>query len=197
MAAKHTVEHFIPDGGTQLCLVASSLREGIPCHIGSYREGGFNVIVEIVFGDQVRWLARIPLPDGCYQPEEITLSYAATLDDLTGQNILVDAQFNFTGIIDFPGTVIPLPSMCVFPWFFRDNTAGLLPDRDRFLDVFLKRDAPDTSSALAAKALREKLMQGAIERQDFELGLMRSFGSLVLGRLHKYVYGEDASPLSA
>ena len=40
---------------------------------------GYNVIVEIVFEDQVYWLARIPLLESCCQPEEITLSYAATL----------------------------------------------------------------------------------------------------------------------
>lgn len=32
-----------------------------------------------MFEDQVLWLARIPLPNNCHQPEEITLSYAATL----------------------------------------------------------------------------------------------------------------------
>lgn len=32
-----------------------------------------------MFEDQVLWLARIPLLRHCHQPEEITLSYAATL----------------------------------------------------------------------------------------------------------------------
>ncbi|KAI9814083.1 MAG: hypothetical protein M1826_002328 [Phylliscum demangeonii] len=72
-------------------------------------------------------------------------------NDLTGQNILVDDQFNITGGIDFPGTVVPLPSMCFLPWIFRDNTTGLLAVPELYLDVFLHRDALDMSSALAAK----------------------------------------------
>ncbi|KAI9824658.1 MAG: hypothetical protein M1826_007297 [Phylliscum demangeonii] len=53
MPEKNTAEHFIPDG--------------------------FNLVFEIIFEDQVRWLARTPLLENCHQPEEITLSYAATL----------------------------------------------------------------------------------------------------------------------
>jgi hypothetical protein len=45
----------------------------------SLNQSGFNVVFEVVFEDQVCWLARIPLQENCYQPEEITLSYAATL----------------------------------------------------------------------------------------------------------------------
>lgn len=40
---------------------------------------GFNVIYELIFLDSVVWIARIPLPYNCYQPEEISVSYAATL----------------------------------------------------------------------------------------------------------------------
>lgn len=40
---------------------------------------GFNVIYEILFSDGVIWMARIPLPYRCYQPDEISACYAATL----------------------------------------------------------------------------------------------------------------------
>lgn len=132
-------------------------------------------------------------------------------DDLTMQNILVkahrspkskltrkltplqvDDEFNITGIIDFPGTVVPLPSLCVFPWLFRDDISGLVTDRDMYLDVFLNKDAP-ASSALASKSVREELMRSAIERQDFELGLIGPYASLNVPRLLEFVYGRDDS----
>jgi hypothetical protein len=34
---------------------------------------------ELVFSDGVTWLARIPLPTNCFQPDECTLSYVAVL----------------------------------------------------------------------------------------------------------------------
>jgi len=58
-------------------------------------------------------------------------------NDLTIQNILVDNDFNITGILDFPGTIVPLPSLCVFPWLFKDNVEGLVADRNAYLDDFL------------------------------------------------------------
>ena len=46
----------------------------------SHADGsGFNVILEVIFEDQVRWLARIPRPEICFLPVQTTLSYAATL----------------------------------------------------------------------------------------------------------------------
>lgn len=40
---------------------------------------GFNVVYELVFSDNVTWMARIPLPYNCFQAEDISTSYAATL----------------------------------------------------------------------------------------------------------------------
>ena len=37
------------------------------------------MIYELIFLDGVVWIARIPLPYNCYQPEEISVSYTATL----------------------------------------------------------------------------------------------------------------------
>lgn len=93
----------------ELCTVASACRRGMMCQLGNHTIGGrywtaqfltfsgamfliyakncysiakckgFNVIYELNFSDGVTWLARIPLPYNCYQPEEITISYAAAL----------------------------------------------------------------------------------------------------------------------
>jgi hypothetical protein len=40
---------------------------------------GFNVVYELKFSDGIVWVARIPLPYNCYQPDEMSVSYAATL----------------------------------------------------------------------------------------------------------------------
>ena len=55
----------------ELCAIATSLRGGT--------EGGENAIFELIFSDDVTWMARIPLSYSCFQPEELTGSYAATL----------------------------------------------------------------------------------------------------------------------
>ena len=80
----------------QFCEVAATCRSGLPCHPGKHIIGGkdtpglsydiadlvntgFNVLQELVFSDGVTWLARIPLPNNCFQPDECTLSYVAVL----------------------------------------------------------------------------------------------------------------------
>ncbi len=83
----------------ELCQVASSLRGSIPSRLGQHVIGGaypclqatckptfnqttasgYNIVQEIRFDDGVCWVARLPLPHLCYQPEECTRSYAATL----------------------------------------------------------------------------------------------------------------------
>lgn len=106
----------------------------------------------------------------------------------------VDDEFNITGILDFPGTIVPLVSLCVFPWLFSDNLAGLVTDRDAYLDVFLNRECRYLSSTLRSCELRKKLMQSAQERQSFELGLMGPYISLVLPRLFKQVHNRPFDP---
>ncbi|KAK2754782.1 hypothetical protein FQN54_006675 [Arachnomyces sp. PD_36] len=327
----------------ELCNAASRLRDGTPCALGEHVVGGFNAIFEINFVDDVTWMARVPLPYCCFQPEEISASYAATLkylkkystipvpqvygsgrqsdptnktnvtyifmermkgrslpvveerpyepttteislvrkvheqladiilqlgslredsdgnffvgpfvdstgtahpqckaemyqslkpqhrgpykstsawyrgmaslnrryalvdpdeddtrdetvaqyeiltelapriisktfnkgpfvihhNDLTTQNILVDDDFNITAIIDFPGTVVPLPSLCVYPWMFADNTEGIIADRKLYLDAFLSRKDP-YDSELSHRRIRKRLMRNARIRQYFE-----------------------------
>lgn len=46
----------------ELCDVATSLRGGLSCQLGSHTEGGENAIFELIFSDDVTWMARIPLP---------------------------------------------------------------------------------------------------------------------------------------
>lgn len=41
---------------------------------------------ELVFSDGVTWLARIPLPTNCFQPDECTLSYVAVLKYIKKQS---------------------------------------------------------------------------------------------------------------
>ncbi|RJE18528.1 hypothetical protein PHISCL_09132 [Aspergillus sclerotialis] len=115
-------------------------------------------------------------------------------NDLTVQNILVDEEFNITGILDFPGTIVPLASLCIFPWLFSDNLTGLVTDRDAYLDVFLNRECRWPSSALQSRELREKLMRCAQSRQNFELGLMGPYTSLVLPRLFREIYNRPFCP---
>ena len=40
---------------------------------------GYNVIYNISFSDGIVWMARITLPYTCFQPEEVSASYAATM----------------------------------------------------------------------------------------------------------------------
>lgn len=40
---------------------------------------GFNIVQELIFSDGVTWLARVPIPFNCFQPDECTLSYGAIL----------------------------------------------------------------------------------------------------------------------
>lgn len=57
---------------------------------------GFNVVYELVFSDDVVWMARIPLPYNCFLPEEVTVSYAATLKYLKkNSSIPVPAVFAY------------------------------------------------------------------------------------------------------
>jgi hypothetical protein len=57
---------------------------------------GYNVIFELQFSDGVPWIARIPLPYNCFQPEDISASYAATLKYLKKHsNLPVPQVFGF------------------------------------------------------------------------------------------------------
>ncbi|RMZ84286.1 hypothetical protein DV738_g731, partial [Chaetothyriales sp. CBS 135597] len=40
---------------------------------------GFNVLQELIFSDGITWLARVPLPTNCVEPDKCTLSYVAVL----------------------------------------------------------------------------------------------------------------------
>ncbi len=94
------LEKFINDLKLdQFCAVASAHRNGLSCQPGSHIVGGksqkthrspnlhqltngaegFNIVQELVFSDGVAWLARIPVPFNCFQPDECTLSYGAIL----------------------------------------------------------------------------------------------------------------------
>ncbi|RJE25068.1 Phosphotransferase enzyme family [Aspergillus sclerotialis] len=128
------------------------------------------------------------LSDKVIVKEFETGPFVVNHNDLTIQNILVGDEFNVTGILDFPGTTVPLTSLCVFPWLFSDNLAGLVTDRGAYLDVFVNRECNLPSSALQSCDIRKRLMQSAHARQSFELDLMGPFTSLVLPRLFKEIH---------
>ncbi len=47
-----------------LISLASKLRHGIPCHVGErYSIGHFNMVRQIVFADEITWVARLRLPE--------------------------------------------------------------------------------------------------------------------------------------
>ncbi|KAI9674496.1 MAG: hypothetical protein M1817_001834 [Caeruleum heppii] len=374
----------------ELCAVASKQRDHVPCVVGSHNGGGFNIIIELVFADGVVWLARVPRPEACFQGEECTASYAATLrylkkhsripvpevysyglesdeqnavgasfllmqrlpghplpseehdddpmwdpytneeeakaekvhqqladiilelasfqfdkigtlqedshgnfaigpfvspiataspaaktavydrmsarekgpyattaefydnmahlslqytredlndededperfvntfemlkhlwphfvmkdfnkgpfviqhDDLNLSNILVDDDFNITGIIDLPGTVGPLPSLFVYPYLFRDGNIpySFITERKFFLYDFVRRSLPahlpppahPSRSARTSEFIRARIMASAIDRQDIELSLLGSYAPLVVPRLFKKIYGRE------
>lgn len=81
-----------------------------------------------------------------------------------------------------------MASLCVFPWLFSANIAGLVTVRDAYLDVFLNRECCYPSSALRSCELRNELMQSAQERQSFELGLIGPYTSLSLPSLLKQIH---------
>jgi len=103
----------------------------------------------------------------------------------------VDDDFNITGIIDFPGTVVPLPSLCVFPWLFHDNLIGPVTEREAYHDVFVSRVSNCQSSALGQTSVRRRLMETALDRNDYERGLLGPYAGLVVPHLYRSVYGKE------
>lgn len=55
------------------------------------------MVYELIFSDKVTWMARIPLPYTCFQQDEVSASYAATLKYLKQHSsIPVPTVFAFT-----------------------------------------------------------------------------------------------------
>lgn len=71
---------------------------------------------------------------------------------------------------------------------FSDNLAGLVVERDVYLDTFLNRECHYLSSTLQSRELRRKLMGSAYNRQKFELGLLGPYTPLVLPMLFEKIY---------
>jgi len=107
----------------------------------------------------------------------------------TDQPAQVDDDFNITGIIDFPGTVVSLPSLCIFPWLFHDNLGGPVAQRPAYQAVFTSRLSDCQASALCSTTVRSRLMETAIDRNNYERALLGPYARLVLPHLYKRVYG--------
>jgi hypothetical protein len=97
---------------------------------------------------------------------------------------------NITGIIDFPGTVVPVQSLCVYPWLFHDNFAGAVADRELYYRVFTTREASNRSSILASKEARQSLLDTALNRSEFELSLQGIYTPLTLPAVFEAIYGK-------
>ncbi|KAK3375763.1 hypothetical protein B0T24DRAFT_525320 [Lasiosphaeria ovina] len=93
-------------------------------------------------------------------------------NQLEMNNILVDDEFNITGILDFTGTVGPLPTLCNFPWLFHMGIDGPLFSRRDYIKVFTTRVATNKTaqppSALGPPEVRRHLIQQALDRRSYE-----------------------------
>lgn len=69
----------------------------------------------------------------------------------------VDEEFNITGILDFPGTVVPLPSLCASPWMFNANYLEPIVDRDAYFNTFISRESHCPVSLLHLPEIRKKI----------------------------------------
>ena len=102
----------------------------------------------------------------------------------------VDDDFNITGIIDFPGTLVPLQSLCVYPWLFHENYIGPVADRDLFYEVFTTRETSNQSSSLASRKVRRELLDSALDRGLFERSLEGLYTAVTLPHVYEAVYGK-------
>ncbi|PPQ64863.1 hypothetical protein CVT26_002581 [Gymnopilus dilepis] len=98
-------------------------------------------------------------------------------DDLSSSNILIDDEYNITGIIDFPGTTTTLSSLCVYPSIFQENCASPFTDRGLWLECMLNA-RPVHGSTLNDPEVRKLLMDGALDRGTFDS---------VLRYIHAYI----------
>ena len=91
---------------------------------------------------------------------------------------------DITSILDFPGTVVPLPALCVYPAIFRENYVSPFTDRELWLRCFLDVQ-PVPGSALNAVEVRKLLMEGALGRGTFYLALSQAYAYIAISPLAK------------
>ena len=105
----------------------------------------------------------------------------------------VDDDYNITGLIDFPGTIVPLPSICVHPiMFFLECYFTPLTDRNLWLQAFLDAQ-PVPGSALNDFEVRKMLMETERGRRLFNHALHYIYaytGAPILAKLFNLNSGE-------
>lgn len=129
-------------------------------------------------------------------------------NDLTVQNILVslqihrisdvclnvaqqvDDEFNITGVIDFPGTIVRVQSLCVYPWLFQENYIGPIANRELFYEAFTNRETSNQSSVLGSKRWRQDLLGSSHNRGLFERSLEGLYTPVTLPHVYQAVYGK-------
>ncbi|KAF8816734.1 hypothetical protein BYT27DRAFT_7237737 [Phlegmacium glaucopus] len=105
-------------------------------------------------------------------------------DDLSSSNILVDDDYNITGVLDFPGTIVPLPSLCVYPIIFTENHVTPFTDRTLWLQSILDAQ-PVLGSALNDLEVRKLLMESATSRCCLDHALHHSYAYVAISSLAK------------
>jgi hypothetical protein len=90
----------------------------------------------------------------------------------------VDDDYNITGLLDFPGTIVPLPSICVHPiMFFLENYVTPFTDRDLWLQSILDAQ-PVPGSALNDLEVRKMLMETERGRRLFNHAMHYTYAYL-------------------
>jgi hypothetical protein len=90
----------------------------------------------------------------------------------------VDDDFNITGLLDFPGTIVPLSSICVNPiMFFLECYITPFTDRDLWLQSILDAQ-PVPGSALNDFEVRKMLMETQRGRRIFNHALHYTYAYL-------------------
>jgi hypothetical protein len=90
----------------------------------------------------------------------------------------VDDDYNITGLLDFPGTIVPLPSICVLPiMFFLENYFTPLTDRNLWVQSILDAQ-PVPGSALNDLEVRKMLMETERGRRLFNHAMHYTYAYL-------------------
>ena len=117
-------------------------------------------------------------------------------DDLSSSNILVrfarlpgfyiltcprqvDDNYNITGLLDFSGTIVPLPSLCDDPIMLTENFASPFTDRNLWVQSILDAE-PVPGSALNDLEVRKLILKKSFGRSLFDLALRHTYAYIVV-----------------
>ena len=96
----------------------------------------------------------------------------------------VDDDYNITGLLDFSGTIVPLPSLYDDPIMLTENHVTPFTNRNLNLWVQSLLDAePVPGSALNDLEMRKLILENAFGRGLFDLALLHIYGCLGVPQL--------------